>query len=148
MTTNTYCSTNILDLPLLSIVKRIDNQIKCFNKNLKIMKSLRNSVQLIGRLGQDPEVINLTSGKKLTKFSLATNESYRDAKGEKVSETQWHNIVAWEKKADFVSEYLKKGMEIALEGKLVHRDYETSAGEKRTATEINLNDVVMVGSKS
>ena len=112
------------------------------------MKSLRNSVQLIGRLGQDPEVISLTSGKKLSKFSLATNESYRDAQGEKVTETQWHNIVAWEKKADFVNEYLKKGMEVALEGKLIHREYESSNGEKRIATEINLNEVVMVGAKA
>ncbi|MDA0196310.1 MAG: single-stranded DNA-binding protein [Bacteroidetes bacterium] len=112
------------------------------------MKSLRNSVQLIGRLGQDPEVIELKSGKKLAKFSLATNESYRDAKGEKVMETQWHNIVAWERKATFANDYLKKGMEIALEGKLIHRDYETSNGDKRIATEINMNDVVMVGGKA
>jgi len=112
------------------------------------MKSLRNSVQLIGRLGKDPEVMELKSGKKLAKFSLATNESYRNQKGEKIEEVQWHNIIAWEKKADFANDYLKKGMEIALEGKLVHRDYETSTGEKRYATEINLNDVVMVGGKN
>ena len=112
------------------------------------MKSLRNSVQLIGRLGNDPEIIELKSGKKLAKFSLATNENYRNQKGEKIEETQWHNVVAWEKKADFASEYLKKGMEIALEGKLIHREYENSNGEKRYATDINLNDVVMVGSKS
>ncbi len=112
------------------------------------MKSLRNSVQLIGRLGKYPEVIETKSGKKLAKFSLATNENYRNQKGEKIEETQWHNIVAWEKKADFASEYLKKGMEIALEGKLIHREYESSEGDKRYTTEINLNDVVMVGSKS
>ena len=112
------------------------------------MKSLRNSVQLIGRLGKDPEIVELTSGKKLVKFSLATNESYRNQKGEKIDETQWHNIVAWEKKADFANEYLKKGMEIALEGKLIHREYESANGEKRYATEINMNDVVMVGGKS
>ena len=119
-----------------------------FNKNFNIMKSLRNSVQLIGRLGKDPEVIETKSGKKLAKFSLATNENYRNQKGEKIEETQWHNIVAWEKKADFASEYLKKGMEIALEGKLIHREYESSEGDKRYTTEINLNDVVMVGNKS
>ena len=112
------------------------------------MKSLRNSVQLIGRLGKDPEVIETKSGKKLAKFSLATNENYRNQKGEKIEETQWHNIVAWEKKADFASEYLKKGMEIALEGRLIHREYESSEGDKRYTTEINLNDVVMVGGKS
>jgi len=112
------------------------------------MKSLRNSVQLIGRLGKDPELMELKSGKKLAKFSLATNESYRNQKGEKIDETQWHNIVAWEKKAEFSSEYLKKGMEIALEGKLIHREYDDANGEKRYFTEINLNDVVMVGSKA
>lgn len=112
------------------------------------MKSLRNSVQLIGRLGQDPEMVELKSGKKLAKFSVATNESYRNQKGEKIEETQWHNIVAWEKKAAFTNDYLKKGMEIALEGKLVHREYESAEGEKKFYTEINLNDVVMVGAKN
>ena len=112
------------------------------------MKSLRNSVQLIGRLGKDPEFLELKSGKKVARFSLATNESYRNQKGEKIEETQWHNVVAWENKAVFASDYLKKGMEIALEGKLIHRDYELSTGEKRYVSEINLNDVVMVGSKA
>ena len=111
------------------------------------MKSLRNSVQLIGRLGKDPEVVELKSGKKVARFSVATNESYRNNKGEKIEETQWHNIVAWERKAQFASDYLKKGMEVALEGKLIHRDYETSDGEKRYTTEINLNDVVMCGNR-
>ena len=112
------------------------------------MKSLRNSVQLIGRLGKDPEMVELKSGRKLVKFSLATNESYRNQKGDKIEQTQWHNIVAWENKANFASEYLKKGMEIALEGKLIHREYETDSGEKRYASEISLNDVVMVGNKA
>ena len=111
------------------------------------MKSLRNSVQLIGRLGKDPEIVELKSGKKLAKFSLATNESYRNQKGEKIEETQWHNVVAWERKAEFANDYLKKGMEIALEGKLIHREYENTEGEKKFFTEVNLNDVVMVGSK-
>lgn len=112
------------------------------------MKSLRNSVQLIGRLGMDPEFVELKSGKKIAKFSLATNESYRNQKGERIDETQWHNIVAWERKAIFANDYLKKGMEVALEGKLVHRQYENSEGEKRYSTIVNLNDVVMVGNKT
>ena len=112
------------------------------------MKSLRNSVQLIGRLGKDPEMIELKSGKKLAKFSLATNESYRNQQGEKIEETQWHNIVAWDHKATFAQDYLKKGMEIALEGKLIHRDYENGEGVRKSITEVNLNDVVMVGNKA
>ena len=111
------------------------------------MKNLRNSVQLIGRLGQDPEVKKLTSGKMLTTFSLATSDSYKNAQGEKVEDTQWHNVVAWGKTAVIAGDYLKKGQEIAIEGKLIHRSYETSAGEKRYVTEVNLNELLMIGSK-
>ena len=111
------------------------------------MKSLRNSVQLIGRLGKDPDVKTLTSGKNLATFTLATSDVYYNQEGEKVEDTQWHNIVAWGPKADFVSKYLVKGKEIALEGKLVHRSYETESGEKRYITEINVNELLMVGGK-
>ncbi len=111
------------------------------------MKSLRNTVQLIGRLGKDPEVKSFESGKKLATFSLATSDSYKNQKGEKVNDTQWHNVVIWGKLADVAGKYLKKGNEIAVEGKLVHRSYETAAGEKRFITEINVNDLVMLGSK-
>lgn len=112
------------------------------------MKNLRNSVQLIGRLGKDPEVKQLTSGKTLTTFSVATSDSYKNAQGEKVEDTQWHNIVAWGKTAEIAGEYLKKGQEVAIEGKLVHRSYETNAGDKRYVTEINCNELLMVGGKS
>lgn len=111
------------------------------------MKNLRNSVQLIGRLGQDPEVRTLTSGKKLTTFSLATSDYYRNADGDKVEDTQWHNIVAWGKVGEIAAEYLTKGREVALEGKLIHRSYENNDGEKRYVTEINLNELLMIGSK-
>lgn len=111
------------------------------------MKSLRNSVQLIGRLGNDPELKNLDNGKMLTKFSMATSESYKNSQGERVEETQWHNIVAWGKTAEIASNYLKKGSEVAIEGKLIHRSYETTTGERKYITEINLNEMVMVGSK-
>ena len=111
------------------------------------MKNLRNSVQLIGRLGQDPEVRDLTSGKKLTTFSVATSDSYKNSDGEKVEDTQWHNIVAWGKVGEIASEYLKKGTEVCVEGKLVHRSYENKEGEKRYVTEINLNEMVMLGGK-
>lgn len=111
------------------------------------MKTLRNSVQLIGRLGKDPEVKSFDTGNKLATFSLATTDTYKNAKGEKVKDTQWHNVVIWGKLADIAGKYLKKGNEVAVEGKLVHRTYETTAGEKRYVTEINVNDLVMLGSK-
>ncbi|GAB5522273.1 MAG: single-stranded DNA-binding protein [Roseivirga sp.] len=111
------------------------------------MKNLRNSVQLIGRLGQDPEVRTLTTGKKLTTFSLATSDYYRNSKGDKVEDTQWHNVVAWGKVGEIAAEYLAKGEEVALEGKLTHRSYENNAGEKRYVTEINLNELLMIGGR-
>lgn len=110
------------------------------------MKSLRNSVQLIGRLGKDPEVKNFDKGKKVS-FSIATTDSYKNQKGEKIEDTQWHNIVIWGKLAGVAEKYLKKGQEVAVEGKLVHRVYETN-GEKKYITEINVNDLVMLSSKN
>lgn len=110
------------------------------------MNALRNRVQLIGRLGNDPEVKTLESGKSLARFSIATNDYYTNDKGERVEETQWHNITAWGKKAEVVSKYLKKGEEVVLEGKLIHRSYETSKGEKRYITEINMSEMLMLGS--
>ena len=110
------------------------------------MKSMRNSVQLIGRLGKDPEVKEFDKSKKAT-FTIATNDSYKNQKGEKVEDTQWHNIVIWGQLAEAASKYLKKGMEVCLEGKLVHRNYETDKGEKRFITEITVNDFLMLGAK-
>lgn len=110
------------------------------------MTSLKNSVQLIGRLGNDPEIKTFESGKQMASFSLATNESYTNNKGEKVQDTQWHNIIAWGKKVDIIEKYLKKGSEIALEGKLINRSYEKD-GVKKYITEINLNELLMLASK-
>jgi single-strand DNA-binding protein len=107
------------------------------------MNNLRNHVQLMGRLGQDPEVINLDSGKKLAKFSLATNENYINAKGEKVENTDWHNIVAWGKTADIVENYVTKGREVIIGGKLTSRSYETKEGEKRYITEVVCSNLVL-----
>jgi len=109
------------------------------------MNALRNKVQLIGNLGQDPEIVNLDNGGKLAKFSVATNEIYKNSKGEKVTDTQWHNVVAWGKTAEIVENYLTKGNEVAVEGKLVHRSYENKEGEKRYVTEIKCNELVMLG---
>jgi single-strand DNA-binding protein len=111
------------------------------------MKSLRNSVQLIGRLGKDPEVKEFAKSKKAS-FTIATTDTYKNQKGDKVEDTQWHNIVIWGKLANIAEKYLKKGHEVALEGKLVHRAYETTGGEKKYITEINVNDLVLLGSKN
>ena len=109
------------------------------------MNTLRNKVQLIGNLGNDPEIINLESGKKMAKFSIATNESYKNTKGEKIVDTQWHNIVAWGKTADIIKKYVSKGKEIAIEGKLTSRSYDTKEGNKRYITEVVCNEVLLLG---
>jgi single-strand DNA-binding protein len=109
------------------------------------MNSLRNKVQLIGNLGNDPEIINLESGKTLAKFAIATNESYKNANGEKITDTQWHNIIAWGKTATIAEKYLMKGKEVAIEGKLTSRSYETKEGEKRYITEVVCNELLMLG---
>ena len=100
------------------------------------MNALRNKVQLIGNLGNNPEIIQLESGRKLAKFSMATNEVYKNSQGEKGTDTQWHNIVAWGKTAEIVENYLTQGKEVILEGKLTSRSYETQTGEKRYVTEV------------
>lgn len=109
------------------------------------MNTLRNKVQLIGNLGNNPEVIVTENGKKLAKFSIATNETYKNAKGEKITDTQWHNIVAWGKTADIVENYITKGKEVAIEGRLTTRSYDTKEGEKRYITEIICNELLMLG---
>ena len=109
------------------------------------MNTLRNKVQLIGNLGNDPEIINLESGKTLAKFSIATNESYKNAQGEKVTDTQWHNIVAWGKTAQIVEKYVAKGKEIAVEGKLTTRSWEDKDGTKRYTTEVICSELLLLG---
>ncbi|MDX5583867.1 MAG: single-stranded DNA-binding protein [Aureibaculum sp.] len=111
------------------------------------MNTLRNKVQLIGNLGNNPEVITLESGKKLAKFSIATNDSYKNASGEKITDTQWHNVIAWNKTAEIVEKYLTKGNEIAVEGKLTSRSYENKEGVKKYITEIVVNELLMLGGK-
>jgi len=111
------------------------------------MSSMQNKVQLIGNLGKDPEVKNLTSGKIKANFSLATSENYINRQGEKVTETQWHNIVAWGKIAEIAENYLQKGNKVAIEGKLVHRVYDDKDGNKKYITEVVANSVMMLDSK-
>ncbi len=112
------------------------------------MSNLRNKIQLIGNVGNDPEMTILESGKKVIRFSLATNENYKNAKGEKVQSTDWHNMVAWGKTAEIIERYASKGKEIAIEGKLTSRSYETKEGEKRYITEVIISEVLLLGAKN
>ena len=107
-----------------------------------------NKVTLIGNLGGDPEVRHLENGVMVARFSVATNENYRNAKGEKVTETQWHNLVAWGKVAEIVEKFLTKGKEVAIEGKLVNRSYNDKEGNKKYVTEIQVNELLMLGVKA
>ena len=111
------------------------------------MYALRNKVQLIGNLGQAPEIKTFESGRKQARFSVATTEKYRNARGEKVEETHWHRVVVWGKLAEVAEKYLTKGKEIAIEGKLVNRTYSDKEGNKKYISEIVGNDFVMLGSK-
>ena len=111
------------------------------------MNALKNRVQLIGHLGQDPEVKRLNNGSTLARFSLATTERYKNKEGERVEDTQWHNIVIWGNLAEVAEKYLQKGKEIALEGKLNHRSYEDQEGNKRYVTEVVANEFLMLGKK-
>lgn len=111
----------------------------------KLLDMLRNQIQLIGNLGKDPEVKHLDNGKVVANISLATHEYYTNAQGEKKEDTQWHQIVMWGNNAVVAEKYLHKGSEVAIQGKLVHRNYETKEGEKRYVTEVVANELVLVG---
>ena len=111
------------------------------------MYALKNKVQLVGHLGAAAEIKEISSGKKVANFSLATNETWRDANGEKKEETQWHRLVAWGKVAELVEKYTTKGSELMIEGKLIHRSYDTKEGEKRYITEIEVKEVLLMGGK-
>jgi single-strand DNA-binding protein len=108
------------------------------------MNSLKNRVTLIGNLGQDPETKTTEGGKKVAHFTLATKDGYKNADGQKISETTWHNIVAWNGLADTASKYLKKGREVAVEGRIVYRSYEDKKGVTKNITEIVLSDLVLL----
>lgn len=112
------------------------------------MNDIKNKVQLIGYLGQDPDIKTIGDGKKVAHLSLATNENYKNAKGEKVTETQWHNIVAWGKLADIAGKYLLKGTEVAIEGKLINRNYTDKQGVKRYVTEVQAHELLILTKKA
>jgi single-strand DNA-binding protein len=109
------------------------------------MYALKNKIQLIGNLGNAPDVKNTENGKKMARFSIATSEDYRNAQGEKVRDTTWHNIVAWGKLAEIVEKFLVKGSEVIVEGKLINRSYIDKDGIKKYITEVQVNELMMLG---
>ena len=109
------------------------------------MNTVKNNVKLIGNVGVTPIITELDSGKKVARFSLATNETFKNSNGEKQTKTNWHNLVAWGKAAEIVQNYVDKGKEIAIDGKLVSRSYETKENEKRYITEIIVSEILLLG---
>ncbi len=112
------------------------------------MNSLRNSVRLVGNLGMDPEVKTFDTNKKLARVSLATKETYKNNKGEKITETQWHNLVIWGAQAQLVEDLLKKGDEIAIEGRIANSNYTDKDGNKRYVSEIVVNEFLKLGGRN
>ena len=108
------------------------------------MMTTNNFVRLTGNLGFDPEVREIATGRKVARMSVATNESYTNAAGERVTDTQWHTVVAWGRIADQVGKLLSKGVAVSLEGRLVHRSYAGKDGTKRYVTEIVLSDFKVI----
>ncbi|MCD4694932.1 MAG: single-stranded DNA-binding protein [Bacteroidales bacterium] len=111
------------------------------------MNTLSNKVQLIGNMGGDPRMMEFNGGKKKANFSMATTEFYKNGEGEKVQETQWHNLVAWGKTAEIAEKFLKKGAKVAIEGKLTSRQYETKEGARKYINEVIVNDILLVDVK-
>lgn len=109
------------------------------------MNAMKNTVQLIGNVGNDPEIKNLEGGKKVANITMATNEVYYKENGDKVEQTEWHKVVAWGKTADIIEKYVTKGLQIGVEGKLTHRSYDDKNGEKRYITEVVANEVLLLG---
>lgn len=111
------------------------------------MKNMRNSVQIIGNVGNAPEIFEFKGGKIAARFSVATHESFKGAAGEKVESTCWHQVVAWGSMANFVAKHVVKGRTVALEGKLSSRSFEGKDGKKRYITEIIASDLMLTGKK-
>ena len=109
------------------------------------MNAMKNTVQLIGNVGNDPEIKNFDGGRKLANLTIATNDSYKNDKGEKIETTEWHKVVAWGKTADLIEKYVTKGNQIGIEGKLTHRSYDDKNGEKLYITEVVVNEVLLLG---
>jgi single-strand DNA-binding protein len=106
---------------------------------------MKNRVQLIGNAGNDPVIKNFEGGKKLANLTIATNDSYKNDKGERVDQTEWHTVVAWGKTAEIIEKFVTKGKQIAIDGKLTHRSYEDKNGEKRYITEVVVSEIMLLG---
>lgn len=109
------------------------------------MYALKNKVQLVGNIGQAPEIKEIAGGKKVANFSMATNEIWKDANGEKQTETQWHRMVAWGKLAELIEKYTTKGSEIMIEGKLINRSYVDKNNETKYVTEVEVRELMLMG---
>jgi single-strand DNA-binding protein len=109
------------------------------------MNAMKNRVQLIGNVGNEPEVKTFDGGKKVANITIATNEVYYKDNGDKVEQTEWHRVTAWGKVAEIIEKYVKKGKEIAIDGKLTHRSYDDKDGNKRYITEVVANDILLLG---
>lgn len=105
------------------------------------MMNIKNHVQLVGRLGANPEVKVLENGNKLARFSIAVTETYKTKNGEKVTDVQWHSVVAWGNLAGIAEKILNKGTQVTVDGKLFNRSYMNKEGVKRTSTEIVANEL-------
>ena len=116
-------------------------------RNTYEMNALRNKVQLIGRLGKDPELMSFDEGKVKCAFPVATNESFSNGEGERVERTQWHDVVIWGALAEIAGQYLKKGTEVAIEGRLAYRTYEDTEGHTRYVTEVIAGEMLMLDRK-
>ena len=108
--------------------------------------SLRNKITLIGRTGKEVEIVQFENG-KIAKVSLATSDYYTNGIGEKIEETQWHNLVCNGKLADLMEKYVEKGKEIAVEGKVIYRNYDDKEGQKRYVTEVRVDQLLLLGTK-
>ncbi|MGZ4038152.1 MAG: single-stranded DNA-binding protein [Bacteroidia bacterium] len=111
------------------------------------MNAIKNRVQLVGNLGGSPEVKTLTTGNKVARFSLATSESYFNSAGQKITETYWHNVVAWGKLAGIAESLLQKGSEVAIDGKLITRTYNDRTGLKKYVTEVVASELLLLTKK-
>ncbi len=109
------------------------------------MNAMKNKVQLIGHVGQEPEIKSFDGGKKVANITIATNDYFINDKGDKVEQTEWHRVTAWGKTAEIIEKYVTKGKEVAIDGKLTHRSYEDKDGTKRYVTEVVVNDILLLG---
>ncbi len=112
------------------------------------MNTLKNTVKLIGNLGRNPEIIKLKSGSQVAKFTMATNETYKNKSGDYVTVTQWHNVECWGKTAELCEKLLQKGSEVIVEGRLESNNYENKQGEKRTKTYVSMREFMLVNKRN